>query len=186
MKQRDLLKSQIIDAWAQSISVDYNNQRINSERSLQASFWSHLNIILKKNRRLFIEPTMSINTQYGIKRLIPDIVVCNTKEVISVIELKYIPRGQPKYKKDIETLSLISEFRNQISIVNDRFKGSEKDSKKYPLSKNVLFVWAGIHAKEKIQMNELYSENHESLNGCFFELHAETKTNSEPYVFQRK
>lgn len=116
MKQRNLIKSQIVQAWNLSINEDYCNQRINSERSLQASFWSHLNRLLSENRRLFIEPTMSINTKRGIKRIIPDIVVCDTKKVISVIELKYLPRGQPKYKKDIENLALIAKNRNQIAI----------------------------------------------------------------------
>ncbi len=129
---------------------------------------------------------MSIKTKRGIKKIIPDIVVCNSKEVISVIELKYSPRAQPKYKKDIESLALIAENRNQISIANERFRGTEKDGAQYALSKNILFVWAGVHAREKSEINKLYSAGHESLNGCYLQLHAETKTNSKPTVFKRK
>jgi hypothetical protein len=186
MKQRALLKSQIIKAWNKSMKRDYFNQRINSERSLQASFWSHLNQLLKGNRRLFIEPTMSIKIKNNKKRIIPDIVVCSAKQVISVIELKYMPRAQPKYQKDIKSLVLIAKNRNKISIANERFRGTEKDGTRYSLSKNILFVWAGVHAKEKLEINQSYSAGHESLDGCYLELHAETKTNSKPKVFQRK
>lgn len=125
MKQRSLIKSQIIRAWTECIDDDYCSQRINSERSLQASFWAHLNSLLPKNRRLFIEPNISIRVGDRLIKLIPDIVVCNTREVISVIELKYLPRTLPIYNKDIKSLSLIAENRHQITIANDRFRGSE-------------------------------------------------------------
>ena len=88
MKQRSLIKSQIIQAWNECINEDYYNQRINTERSLQAAFTSHLNQLLSRNRRLFIEPGIVIDTKKdGLVKLVPDVVVCNTKEVISVIEL---------------------------------------------------------------------------------------------------
>lgn len=185
MKHRSLIKSQIIQAWNECIEEDYCNQRINSERSLQASFWSHLNKQLSKNRRLFIEPGMSLRTKQGLKRLVPDIVVCNSKEVISVIELKYLPRTQPKYKKDIESLALIAQNRQQIAIANGRFRGAEKDANKYALSKNILFVWAGVHAKEKTD-GELYSVDYKQLDGCYLQLHAITESNSRPRILQRR
>ena len=180
MKQRALIKKQIIQAWNESINEDYCNQRINSERSLQALFWSRLNCILSENRRLFIEPTITITTDSGNKKVIPDIVVCNTKEVIAVIELKYSPRAKPKFQKDIESLCSIARNREQIIISNERFRGIEKDGKKYALSNNILFVWAGIHAKEMPETNELYLSAHEILNGCYLQLHAITEVNSAP------
>jgi len=186
MKQRNLIRKQIIQAWTACIKEDYCNQRINSERSLQASFWAHLNKLLSKNRRLFIEPGMSMQTKDGLKKLIPDIVVCNTKEVISVIELKYLPRAQPKYKKDIESLALIAQNRQQISIANDRFRGAERDAKKYALSKNILFVWAGVHAKESQESGLLFSVGSDALQNCFLQLHAETHPKQKPKIYQRK
>ena len=183
MKKRNPLKNIIIDAWQGCIESDYLKQRINSERSLQASFWSQLNCKLPPTRRLFIEPPMKVKTKNGIKRIIPDIVICNTKEVIAVIELKYLPRGQPKFKKDIESLALISQKRKQISVSNSRFRGTEKDNKEYPLSKYMLFVWASIHAKPKQEITETFSNGHKSLNDSFFQLHAETKHNDEPEIY---
>ena len=178
MKRRNLIKSKIIKAWEKSINIDYCSQRINSERSLQAAFWSHLNPLLSKNRRLFIEPRMTIKTKKGKRKIYPDIVVCNTKQVISVIELKYLPRTNPRYEKDIKKLALIAKKRNKISIANVRFLGTEKDSKEYTLSSNILFVWAGIHKKQTD--NFLYSNRFKSLENCYLQLHAETELNSKP------
>jgi len=186
MKQRSFIRSKIIDAWQRCIEDDYCNQRINSERSLQASFWSHLNASLPKTRRLFIEPSLMVRSRSGVQRIIPDIVVCNTKEVISVVELKYLPRTQPRYKKDIESLSTIAKNRKRLSITNDRFKGSEQDATVYSLSENVLFVWAGVHAHERSNAGALYSEGYPSLEGCFLQLHAVTQKHKNPLIVSRR
>lgn len=183
MKKRHPLKNLIIDAWQGSIDSDYLMQRINSERSLQASFWAQLNNKLPRTRRIFIEPPMRIKTQNGIKKVIPDIVICNKNEVISIIELKYSPKGQPKFEKDIETLALIAKKRKQLSISNSRFRGTEMDNKEYKLSNNILFVWACIHAQPKQEINDLYSTGYSSLNDTFVQLHAETRHNDEPVVY---
>jgi len=185
MKRRSFIKSRIVDAWNQCIEVDYCNQRINSERSLQASFWSHLNDSLPTTRRLFIEPSVTIRSRSSIKRIVPDIVICNTKEVISIIELKYLPRAQPKYRKDIENLAAIARHRRQISIANDRFKGSEKDATVYSLSERILFVWAGVHAEETSNRGALFSAGKRSLADCYLQLHAVTQRGGNPKVFQR-
>lgn len=186
MKGRSVIQAKIINAWQQCIEGDYCNQRINSERSLQASFWSHINDSLPTSRRLFIEPSMMIRTPSGIKKLIPDIVICNTKEVISVIELKYLPRTQPRYKKDIESLAAIAQYRKGISISNSRFRGSEQDTTVYSLSDKVLFVWAGVHTEEKSNQGTLYSTGHRSLENCYMQLHAITQKNGDPEIILRK
>ena len=183
MKHRNLIKSQIIKAWEKSINTDYCSQRINSERSLQAAFWSHLNPLLSKNRRLFIEPRMTIQTPKGKKKIYPDIVVCNTKQVISVIELKYLPRTNPSYERDIKKLALIAKNRKQISIANVRFRGTEKDSRQYTLSSSILFVWAGIHKQLKQTNKILYSKGYKSLEKCYLQLHAETELISNPKIY---
>ena len=186
MTKRRLLQTQIISAWHQCIEEDYCNQRINSERSLQASFWSHINERLPRTRRLFIEPSLSIQSRSGLKKIIPDIVVCNTREVIAVVELKYLPRGQPKHQKDIDSLATIARYRHRIHIANDRFRGSEKDATVYSLSKSILFVWAGVHAQEKPDQETLFSAGKQSLSECYMQLHAVTHKDGKPKVFQRR
>ena len=183
MSNRHPLKNIIVDAWQGCIDSDYMKQRINSERSLQASFWSQLNDRLPDTRRIFIEPPMQIKSHGAAKRIIPDIVICNTKEVISVIELKYLPRGQPKFRKDVESLALISEKRKQISISNSRFRGAEADGREYALSNNILFVWASIHARPNQEIGGLFSSGHKSLENSFIQLHAETRHNAMPEIY---
>jgi hypothetical protein len=186
MKQRGLLQKQIIEAWCNCITEDYNSQRINSERSLQASFWSQLNCILPKNRRrMFIEPTIAITENGSKYNVIPDLVICNTKEVIGVIELKYRPRGNPVYSKDIDSLAVIARHREGITISNDRYRGQAMDETEYRLSKHILFVWAGIHAPVGFDSGTLYSAGRDELNGCFIELHAETSQNALPTLYKR-
>lgn len=129
---------------------------------------------------------MRISTNGEVKKIIPDIVVCNTREVISVIELKYSPRVRPTYRKDLQNLALIADNKNEISIANERFRGPEKDSSQYWLSKNILFVWAGVHAEEKSGVDCLYSAPYRSLDDCYIELHAVTNSNSKPNIYMRK
>ncbi len=184
---RKPLQELIIKSWKECIRRDYINQRINSERSLQASFWSCLNknIQIKTNRQLFIETPIKININGSIKKVIPDIIICSPQKVIAVIELKYLPRGQPKYEKDLETLALISKHRNKIKVINKRFRGENKQRTEYDLSSKMLFVWASVHAEEKKQTDVPYSHGKNYLKGCYLELHAETVDNNKPYVYIR-
>ncbi|MCG7946626.1 MAG: hypothetical protein N0C84_09840 [Candidatus Thiodiazotropha taylori] len=183
MNGRGLIKSQIIDSWNGCIETDYARQRINSERSLQAAFWAQLNALLGANRRLFIEPRVSAKEEGETKTVYPDIVVCNTKEVIAVVELKYLPRGKPSYLKDVRNLDFLARKREGITVANSRYSGPEVDSKEYTLSKNILFVWAGVHMAQNEDQHQLYSEHYPSLKGSFLELHAATQQTAVPEVY---
>ena len=183
MKRRGLIKSQIVESWIECVSSDYSRQRINSERSLQASMWAQLNTRLSKNRRLFIEPKILVERS-GLKRkLYPDIVVCSTREVIAIIELKYKPKGNPEFKKDIGSLDFIAKNRKSISISNSRYSGPKGEAKLYQLSNRILFVWAGVHRERTNSTVPIFSEGYPSLNGCYLQLHAATKTNQDPDVY---
>ena len=184
---RKPLQELILKSWKECIKRDYINQRINSERSLQASFWSCLNknIQIKTNRQLFIETPIKVNSGALNKRVIPDIIICSPQKVIAVIELKYLPRGQPNYKKDIETLALISRYKHKIQISNGRFRGDNKKRTEYEFSSKVLFIMASVHAKEKIKTNSSYSDGNKYLKGCYIELHAETVQGKSPLIYVR-
>ena len=177
MANRSLLKSQIREAWRQSIANDYAAQRINSERSLQASLWSNLNTLLApKTRRMFIEPCMSTP---GLDRQLryPDLVICNSRKVIGIIELKYQPRAQPRWRKDIDTFHFLATHRNVISISNSRFLGIAVDARTYPLARDVLFVWAGVQAPCELKLSEYVDS---TLAPYFMSLHAQTQHSGAP------
>lgn len=109
----------------------------------------------------------------------PDIVVCNTRQIIGIVELKYQPRVKPHWQKDLETFDLIDQFRSQISVSNERFLGVKVDKRPYPLAKDVLFVWAGVHAEWPHEIGKHASAR---LQGSFLELHADTSNGSEATV----
>ena len=185
MSRRAILKQQLCEAWTAAIQRDYHRQRINSERSLQASLWSQLNSILSpKSRRMFIEPTLTatspnIENQLTRESRIPDLVICNTKEVIGVVEIKYIPRVRPNWRKDLDTFSWINKHRDQFAIRNKRHRGVANDDRKYRLSKDVLFVWAGVHSEEDVDLSQHI--DHE-LAKHFLEMHAVTRAGKDPVL----
>ena len=179
MANRSLLRKQIREAWRQSITEDYAAQRINSERSLQASVWSKLNTLLAPgSRRMFIEPCMSV-PGLGKQVRYPDLVVCNSREVIGIIELKYQPRARPKWQKDVDTFHFLATHRETISISNSRFRGVAADARVYPLASDVLFVWAGVHAPCDLALKEHVDP---VLAPHFMALHAETQPSSAPIL----
>lgn len=182
MNKRTLLRSQLIQAWESSIETDYKRQLINSERSLQASIWSELKKIFGESpRRMFIEPGLVIvkDSAHGRERTVrvPDLVICNSVEVIGVVEIKYQPRGKPNYAKDLKTLAWIAENGQEFAIANDRFRGKAVDSHKYKMSKSVVYVWAGVHRD-----SEVFLPVPENLKSNFLELHAITNKDGDPMV----
>ena len=183
MPTRAPIKTRIIKAWKQAIDKDYDNRRINSERSLQASFWSHLNQLIPKSQRLFIEPSFSIPLEGGIKKVTPDIVITNSREVIAVIELKYQPRLKPAYEKDLQTLTLLAKHRTKIELKHNRYRGKCSEHESYPLSNKILFAWAGVHAKESTPTKHPYSHGRRPLRDCYLELHAATSQHAHPAIF---
>ena len=181
MSNRLLLRKQIAEAWRLSMTTDYAAQRINSERSLQASVWSHLNTLLSpKTRRMFIEPCMSVLGSDPTVRF-PDIVICNTRSVIGIVELKYQPRKSPSWRKDINTFHWLAKNQSSIAISNGRYRGEDRDANIYPLADNVLYVWAGVHSESPIQLAD-YLEP--ALRPMFFALHAETQHSKAPRLRQ--
>ena len=179
---RNQLRAIIIKSWSESIERDYARQRINSERSLQASLWGKLNEAIGPQRRMFIEPGISYQENGIRKQIFPDIVICNSREVVAVIELKYHPKILRPFTKDLQSLNTISKYRKTISLRNSRFNGLEFDSKKYPCSQQILFVWAGVHRGTYDEINRP-ALKFEHLEGCFLELHAETKKSSSPEIY---
>lgn len=117
-----------------------------------------------------------------IKRT-PDIVVCNSRSIIGVVELKYLPRAEPNFEGDLKKLAAISMARSEISISNIRYQGEEKDGRKYRVANKTLFVWAGVH-KALQQPPHLFSEGEQALQKCYMQLHAATHPNAPPDIFE--
>lgn len=69
-------------------------------------------------------------------------------------------------------------------------KVSAVDPKRYEFSKDVIFVWAGVHKASKVSYESaevpMLSEGIKELQGCFMQLHAETDLQEEPNIFFRE
>ena len=155
------------DAWKVVIAKHYNagssSPDINSEAALQAYFFSEIRRQtmhaeetgrISTGIRVFVEPTF----QFDGKEVVPDLVVCRGRNVIALIELKYLPRVAacslpdiPKgLKKDLTSLRRLFVSKDSSSILtftHERFSGNfEKEKEVFVVSKSALFVWAGVYA----------------------------------------
>ena len=185
MPPRNLLRTQLLKAWRTTIDVQYKKQLINSERGLQVYFCSALLDIFRKNqltenkRRIFVEPRLSVKSEK--RRLYPDIVICNTntKQIIGVIELKYLPKVRPNFekniKKDIKTLEWIADHQDKIYISNDRFLGPPECINAYSLVEDAVLCWGGVYRGQGQEQEQFDLRNYTAkLDTRFLGLHAVT------------
>ena len=178
MHRRNQLRSHLREAWRRTIEHQYCNQQINSERSLQAFLCANLMAVFEENaarRRIFIEPKLKGPGWVGQRK--PDILVCNTREIIGVIELKYAPKGRPRVDKDLQTLSGLVSKPGKYTVENDRYLGIQRDGRTYALARNAVIGWAGVHRGLN---HALSSHLPKRIRGHFMELYAKTSRDSDP------
>jgi hypothetical protein len=174
MKNRLKLRSQIEEAWDECVREDYKRQRINSQRSLQASLWASLNQRLPaKTRCIFIEPALKA-AKSGTK--FPGIVICNSDQVIGIIDLKYTPRSKPSWKKDLATFEWIGKNFGELTVSNKKNLGKGEEDCEYTLADDLVYVWAGIHQPWDDHLKKHIAKE---CKKCFMELHLETKDDVE-------
>ena len=171
MNKRHLLRGNLEAAWIRTIEAYYNSQLINSEHALQVYLCMEL---LKQfeaanlQRRIFIEPNMQ--TSCGKNRF-PDVVICNSRKIIGVVELKYTPRGRPSIEKDLETLSFITN--ESFEIKNERYHGPGKNQlKNYTVADDAIMCWAGIYTEGLIDLSSIAKE--QKFENRFLQMHGLT------------
>lgn len=171
---RSPLKRTLREAWHEVIEHDYARRRVNSERSLQASMWAALNRRLpSSNRRLFVEPHFTITGRRS--SLYPDLVVCNSRTVLAVIELKYQPKRSPSIQKDLGALQSLATATEPLVLSNERFLGEVCATRGYPLTDRTLFAWAGVYRAQNAQKPAPFEiPVPGALTNRFFSLHAIT------------
>jgi len=184
MANRSMLKAQLRSAWQHTIEHHYNRQLINSERGLQAFLCAALldqfeQAGVAQNRRIFIEPTLVVGRSNVVRK--PDIVICNTRSIIGVVELKYNPKGYPRTKKDLETLDWMAEHPEGVRVQNDRYLGVPVDDRSYPLVGDAVLCWAGVHRGMAEPVSQKICAR---LEKYFVELHAVTRKDEDPIIGQ--
>jgi len=177
MQPRNLLRTQLLKAWKNTIDNQYQEQLINSERGLQVYFCSALiEAFNGVPRRIFVEPRLSIGPDIRY----PDLVICSNNRIIGVVELKYLPRAKkPSYDKDLDTLQKLAEHSKDISLSNDRYLGIEK-KKKYSLANDAVLCWAGVYQAPLTPLKNLSDEL--QIGERFLALHALTASGEKPEV----
>ena len=186
MQRRSLLRRHLSEAWRETICHQYRSGLINSERGLQVYFCSEL---LKRfddaknvKRRIFVEPHVAATDgelgRSGKSSWYPDVVICDSQKIIGVVELKYLPRSRPKWRKDIHTLQFIASHPGGLAIANDRFLG-EASVRNYPLVPNAVLCWASVYRERKL---DLRSEISDPLRERFLQLHALTQDGEPPRI----
>ena len=181
MSQRNLLRSQLKQAWRNTITTKYQNQLINSERGLQVYFCSELLQAFEENgvkRRIFVEPRVSARDVQDFRY--PDIVICNTNRIIGIVELKYTPRIFAHYLKDLLTFDFVESHLNALTISNDRFLGRTIDNRAFPLAPDAVLCWAGVYSGQWVDLSSKIS--HE-LHARFLQLDAITEKDQDPIIY---
>lgn len=178
--KRKVLARMVCRAWEQCIWPHYVAAEVNSEAALQALFCAYLLQELKARPewRLFIEPRLT--TTDGTRVVRPDVLVCNAHRVIGAIELKYVPRGAAKSKKDMDTLAEIADLAiaKEVLITNDRYKGPLLKKKAYSIADDALLVWAGVTARRR----GLKRDHKAFAGGQMLVVHACTDSHGEPWL----
>lgn len=177
MSNRSLLRQHITSAWRETVESVYPKRLINSERGLQVHFCHKLFAQFGDlKRQVFVEPCF-VSPSGAVRS--PDIVVCHSKSIIGVIELKYMPRVSAEFSKDLQTLEWFHSGADSMTLSNDRYLGEEITSPTFELAPDALLCWAGIYRGPKIDI-ELHGE---ALGRRFLSLHAVTAPGKHPELF---
>lgn len=147
---RRLQVRKMAQAAFKGVSRLYKQQLINSERSLQAAMWHELRQQFKRKKKstfnIFVEPRIQLPSTGRLepRTVIPDLVVCNDRSVIAVVELKFAPKGAPSSLKDFATFRRMCLQHDSVEVQHTRWFGDKPERKPYPLADSVLFVWAAV------------------------------------------
>ncbi|MFY3134242.1 hypothetical protein ACOTF1_24670 [Achromobacter ruhlandii] len=199
MTTRRVLKKAAFQAWKTTIEAGYSKRRINTEGDLQALFWQNLrDEVGERSRTIFVQPRIKLpgDGVNGKKTVVPDIVVCNSRSIIGVIELKYGPRTRPNTKKDLDSLQVLAQLNlgSDVEIKNERFLGKGPGVRtQYSLARDVLWVWAGVYCgdlgsytpEDGTKNSFICDARDDKFRRSFIALHAETSKSGAVKVFAK-
>lgn len=110
---------------------------------MQAALWLELVNVLGSNYTVLIEPVVKLRDDRLIR---PDIVICKAGWVVSVVELKYLPRGKPSPASDLSKLKDMEDSEN-ISIMHQRYRGPHTGIDRFTLHSKAVYAWASISGR---------------------------------------
>lgn len=179
IRQYIMLDKQKFNSIAQVILYEYNSGTIASERHLQALLFNLIRPILSENLTLLVEPNIiTQDKNCEINGLIPDMLIIeHAKQLLqTVVEIKYVPYGYPKYQKDFETFVAFHSSINKDNV-KIYLKGQPKDGNwdtdiLYEVAKDLQLIYIVIARFDA----ELFEKTTDILNKYF--------DDSEKFTFQ--
>jgi hypothetical protein len=123
-----LRASELVNATLGNIRVDeHSDQRLHvvgkgsrpGKGALPPLARTALEAFNEDRRWIFVEPPVRMPDGKVIR---PDIVICNRREAICFLELKYVPRGKAGAKKNIQSITSIAPG-DDIAISLERYRG---------------------------------------------------------------
>lgn len=169
MSERMIIKEVFDDVWKE-IELVYKSGLICSERHLQSEIFSLLknNISFSSVYTVFVEPRVDQNTCENLHGKIPDLIIVNhhSKEIVAVIELKYVPFSYPAYKKDLSTLLNFFNNRKAIAmpLLTEPNTGLWADER-YTVIENPILVYCVIAKADAHVITQYKSGNIKELWG---------------------
>jgi hypothetical protein len=141
----NLLKSN----WGVQIKAEYDKGNVCSERHLQAMLFGLLYTTFKDSDYVvWVEPTLDGEKGAPLKGLIPDLIITKENNIIAVIELKYVPHGFAKFKRDIEKLvEMDCEAGLSVPLKVIPSSGLWEKDNMFTFSKSTLYVFGVISKK---------------------------------------
>lgn len=142
-------------AWAELNNI-YSSGGICSERQMQFYLLTSLyKFDINKEFDFFVEPSIFDKdnnlSDLGLKNIIPDILVTKGREIVAVVELKFIPHSYIQYKKDIKNMSAFYVNRHnkdlKFYLKINPINGQWDYNSEYVLSNDLKLIYCAIGNK---------------------------------------
>jgi hypothetical protein len=140
------------DSWDEVVSL-YMKGKINSERTLQAAYYSKLVDRLPEDYFLLCEPSIRLES---IGLVIPDLVIVSGNEVKSAIELKFVPHDYP-HVTDIQKLAAYTAARDRFPMLLNPATGKFSEQR-FAFSPDCALVFGVIGQHDSLAVDKVVLE----------------------------
>jgi len=147
--------------WSE-VGRDYIGGLINSESCFQAVLYKVLrdNLTDTTDTKVFVEPVIKYYDS-GSPQYKPDLVICQNKKIIAIIELKFAPNWNPKIKPDIDKLNILASQKSMADkyYVARKPNTGEWEEKEYEIMASSVFIIAviGNYSSKSVNHNSIKS-----------------------------
>lgn len=145
--------------WEKDIKEEYYNERINSERCLQAVLYHYFRECLGEKCGIFVEPKFDYKSEEigGLKNKTPDLVITFEENILAIIELKFVPQGYATYMEDFKKFLSEEKYMGEgVWMQIDKTTGKWKQDKVFKITKKTVYIFLAVANTES---EALYRED---------------------------